>query len=703
MKNKQSRGSALVMTMALAGILVFAVAAMLYAARNTVRSSRDKLDYETTFHTGLAGLQMAKSWMFAPATAKTMFDNGDAVRSDVEGMTSCAVQLSKDIMTTNSIADSVTASNMLTSYYTGKNGFTAVGTNLADGRKVIYNFPRKDGKVIGFSNDVMSTPTNSITKAPGELSYVSRLRVTTPYLSGTNRDQLKNVSLVLEAEAVTKSTGATKTRWIQEKVLIYPQMAGRAEQAYVPAVPGVPAPTASSGAAIIGGGGVSFAGNSHSNVAWGPTWAKGDLKLLNLGFTPAGVDKKGNPTDPGFTAGNKLFISGAADPFNVTDKWTKWQAGTGGFLKNDAGNMIFPTSIFTGSYAVVDYMSQAWNHTFDSLSTGYYPGNNKYGMTGFGVGLASATGSPAAPTSNGATSIFGVYSDSPAYGQTLRPEGGGFLVQNSPVITARVNDMIDNILGYTAWKNFAISRGRYFRPPTNGGSQFVNDQNQPLYVKNDPNNPNLKVLTTNSQGATAFTQLGQLSMINLVPGNGNIDTNPFAAGYVLDQILFLDTPEGTKNGTMRDYNINSSDHFFFKGLMYVNGNLDTQGGGSFPSIRGKNPDEYATDAYGTTTGHMIDQCYLDGILFVRGKMSKTGNAAVYGTLVSVGQGATNAVDGAGSPDLFYNTRNKFGLFKGDPSSNGTPETPYQAAIKASTFNVVGGATHEMPVWPPNAG
>ena len=682
----------MVLTVVLTGILIMAVGVMLYAARNTVRNSRDKVDYEQSYQTALSGVQMAKSWMYVPATAATMFTNGSTVRADVEGMTSCAVDLCKAIITTNSLAN-LTESQMVSSYFSGKNGFTAANTTLTDGRRVIYNFPLTNGKVLGFINDLASSPSNSITKAPGGLSYVSKLRVTTPYLSASSPDLLKNVTVIVEAEAKTAGLGNPKTRWVQEKVLIYPFLKGQAGQSYVPAVPGNPAPTASSGAAIIGGGGISFAGSSHSNVAWGPTWAKGSVKLLNLSF-----DAPSGQNGPKFTAGNKLFISGVADPFNITDKWTKWQAGTGGLLYDDKDKLIFPSAGING-VGVVDFMSQAWQGLFNGASTKYNPATTgNYTMTGFAYTANSTLGAPAAPTTQGAASVFGVYSDSPAYGQTLRPQGGGFLVQNSSIVTSRIDDMISNTLSYTAWKNFAISRGRYIRPPASG-SQFLNDLNQPLYVKADPNNPNLKVLTTNSSGATAFTSLKQISMNNLVPQNGNIDTNPYSTGFVLDQVLFLDTPQGTINGTMKDYNLNSSDDFFWKGLLYVNGNLNTSGGGAFPSIRGKNPDEYATDAYGVSTGHMISNCYMDGILMVRGGMTRTGNAAVYGTLVAVGQGAANAVDGSGSPDIYYNTRNKFGLFQADPGAGGTPETPYQAAIAEKNFNIVGGATRELRAWP----
>jgi hypothetical protein len=314
-------------------------------------------------------------------------------------------------------------------------------------------------------------------------------------------------------------------------------------------------------------------------------------------------------------------------------------------------------------------------------------------LSGFSLGLFAGT--PLTPTQTGATSVPGAYTYSPANGSTYYPPGYGAFVQNSPVVTNEVIDMTSNTLNYTVWKNFAIQRGRYIRPGS--GSQFVNDNGQLLYVKNDSNAKNPRVLTTSPVGATALTNLAQLTMIGMVPSDHNVDVNPklpdgtINPAYVSDQVLFIDTPEGRASGTKRDYALNSSDAFFWKGLLYINGNLNTTGGGAFPDIWGKNPDEYAADPYGTSVGHLLVGTYMDGIMAVTGTATKTGNGVVYGTLVALGQ-----VDGGGSPDIYYNTRNKNGLFQSDPSAQGQTATPSTPQV---TFRIVGQATREMDAWP----
>jgi hypothetical protein len=202
--------------------------------------------------------------------------------------------------------------------------------------------------------------------------------------------------------------------------------------------------------------------------------------------------------------------------------------------------------------------------------------------------------------------------------------------------------MINNVLEYTTWKTFAIANNGYVRPKTGGG--YVNANGQTLYVTSGG------VLTTVAPGNTAFVTLSQVTMKNLVPSNGNTYGIP-------DRMLFIDTPEGTINGTPVTISVNSSDNFFWKGMIYLNGNWSTSGGGAFPDVLMKDPDQYAADPTGTTTGAKIPYCYLDGLLYVTGTLDRTGNASVYGCLVTkAGYGGT------GSPDIYYNTRLKSGLF-----------------------------------------
>src|SRR5690606_33757 len=82
-----------------------------------------------------------------------------------------------------------------------------------------------------------------------------------------------------------------------------------------------------------------------------------------------------------------------------------------------------------------------------------------------------------------------------------------------------------------------------------------------------------------------LTNLRQITMKSLIPASGETED-------IADRILFIDTPEGTRNGTLKDYDLNSSSDFFWKGMMYVNGNVATSGGGAFPRVIGRDPNQW---------------------------------------------------------------------------------------------------------------
>jgi hypothetical protein len=381
--------------------------------------------------------------------------------------------------------------------------------------------------------------------------------------------------------------------------------------------------------------------------------AKGDITVSGLTFTPA------SSTNAILNASSSCQAAGCVDATGSTaDRWLKYGCGTGAHLLTTTGAHIFSDTL--NGMAVTDYIAQCFN---GDLGSSYSPVTHATNLTGsFLVSWASGT--------SGSPGTTNVYCTTPPTGSTVYPVGYGAFTQNCSTITSRVTDITSNTLDYTTWKTFAAQHGRYCRPNA-AGTQFFNNGGFPLYVKPNASNSLIVDLTTNPAGATTFTSLLQLSMLPLVPANGNIDTNPGSLLTVADQYLFIDSPEGTKGGTQKTYTFNSSDGFFWKGVLYVNGRLSLTGGGGSPSIRVKSPTEYSADSYGTTTGRLVSSCFLDGVLVTNG-ISTVGSAAIYGSLVS-----NFALDRAVMPDVYFNSRSGPVV---DVASVVIPDVPVQMSM-----------------------
>jgi hypothetical protein len=231
-------------------------------------------------------------------------------------------------------------------------------------------------------------------------------------------------------------------------------------------------------------------------------------------------------------------------------------------------------------------------------------------------------------------------------------------VQQSSWVASTVDSFIQNDMNYNTWKAFAQSKNLYAKPGSGG---FVNANNTPLYYKNDSNNPNDHALLAVPNGQqiptnyARFTSLKQITMSGLVPGDHVTMDIP-------DRILFIDTAEGTPNGTPTNISLGSNDDWFWKGLVYINGSLSMQGAGASPTINVKNPTQYAQyladPVANRTNGYNVASCVCDGILYATGEISRGGNQSVYGTVATkTGMGS------GGGPVIYYNSRNKFGLFK----------------------------------------
>ncbi|AXA35585.1 hypothetical protein BRCON_0808 [Candidatus Sumerlaea chitinivorans] len=622
-RSKSSRGSAMVVTLILVGIMFFAVGVMLLHVRDLSRSTLNKVLYEEAYHTAMSGLAATRNWIREPALAKAHL--GSTIGGKLEKITSGAIAFSNYVRANRdntSLLDNLTVSQIV-SYYTAFDASLGSGRILPDGRQVLYEFTGPDNKVIRFRNDALGNPTENLfsNSGNGARAYVTRIRITTPYRSsGTSaagpyaKDDLRKVTLIIESEGQVIGEPRPKTRIVQQKILI------------IPGTDTNTPPLVGSTAGLMSGAIVTAGGTSSLNIHWGPVVSKGPINLL--GLSPLSIPaKSGDPYELS-AASNKFVGAGVGD-----EKWVKWISADR--LYNKTGNNltpIFPNTL--NGVPVTDFFVQVLNGAFNSgakpLTRGTLSLGGDYNWTGPGQWALPTTGERI---------LFDPIPD----GGAAYPMGSGALIQNWQPVAVTVDNMINNILDYESWKSFAIANNGYIRPRAGGGG-FVNERGQTLHVT--PSG----TLTTVSTGNTPLTSLAQISMKRLIPPDGNTAAIP-------DRMLFIDTPEGRANGTPVTISLGSNDAFFWKGMIYHNGNWSTSGGGAFPTVLMKNPDEYAADPTGSSTGTRIANCYLDGLLYVTGSLSRTGNATIYGCIVT-----KNGYGGTGSPDIYYNSRLKAGLF-----------------------------------------
>lgn len=642
------RGSALVVTLILVGVMFFIVGLMALHVRDLSRSTLNKLLYEESYHAAMSGLAATKTWLMNPTLAQQQL--GTTLGDKLGKITSGALALSNYVRANRdnvALLDNMSASQIV-SYFSAIDSSFGGGQVLPDGRQVIFEFTGPDNRIVRFRNDAVSNPASSLF-APGTegaRACVTRIRITTPYRSsGVSpagpyaKDDLRKVTLIIDSEGQVVGSPRTKTRVVQQKILI------------VPGVDEIQQPLMASSAGLMSGAIVTAGGTSSLNIHWGPILSSGPIHLL--GLSPLEIpSKSGNPYTLSASA-NKFIGAGVGD-----EKWVKWQTADKLYFQQ-GGNItpVFPSTI--NGVTVTDFFVQVLNGAFNSGSNPLVPAMlqlaGDYNWTQPGQWALPSTGR-------------GILFDPIPEGQTAYPMGTGALVQNWSQVALQVSNTIDVALNYDFWKNFAIANNGYVRPKQ-GGSGYVNEKGQTLYVT--PTG----FLTTTPTGNTLFTSLSQISMKKLVPPDGNTAQLP-------DRILFIDTPQGQANGTPVNVSLGSNDAFFWKGMIYCNGNWSTSGGGAFPTILMKNPDQYAADPTGTSTGQLVGNCYLDGLLYVTGNLSRTGNATIYGTLVTKG-----GYGGTGSPDIYYNSRLKKGLFNSNVDQ--------QSKV---LHELVSGPISELAVW-----
>lgn len=715
------RGSALVLTLMMAVILAIVIAAMLYGVREFGRSNSDKLAYEENYHAAIGGSEMVKSWLMDPALAKSML--GEDIGGKFKAITTGSIQLTSNVLehkndttwlsgrTTQQIAD----------YYRNADGgsfISSVPTEIENGaRRVLWEW---SGDLLVYQNDFSTSESSEgrpsglllsglSGSATGVRSKVTKMRITTPYRTDKSsndsgrtacgdwvKDNLLLVSLIVDTEAKTITQGVEKTRYIQQKLLIAPTTTKTLTTSIYQ--PPSDSPPMSPGGSIVAGGAVTIQGSSQLNVYWGPIQVDGKIDMLE--YSPVALNSSGKWE---LSIGNKSTGPGIYvtldDGAVVLEKWLRWQSSNMLYKKQGSNEIaIFPNMPSqTGNIPVTDFFAQLMNGSFQYYDNVSHTWKN-YGAAD--VALTPYSGTVKTPASFG-ISVDGGLS---VYYDALKTGGynvgtGGY-VQNTAAIGQMVQNTINNDMKYSVWKQYAIQKNGYCKW-NSSASQFVNATGIKLWVKSDRT-----LISGNAQptGTTAFTNLKQISMKPLLPSNGN-------SYNITDQILFVDTPQGNPVGVSNsgtpgassspgqayNLNFNSSDDFFWKGLMYVNGSVNTSGGGAFPTVFMQSPDEFAADPTQSTIGlsgeakkgHHIANCYLDGILFADGSVTRTGNASVYGTLVSKHGG-----NSGGGPSIYYNCRNRFGLFQPPPIIT----TNEEDIVDPDNRRTIMGPIRELEAW-----
>lgn len=370
-------------------------------------------------------------------------------------------------------------------------------------------------------------------------------------------------------------------------------------------------------AAVVSSGSLVTAGSSRTDVYWGRVIARGDIRFLDLDVTVDALPSAHIDVDPRF----KTFGAGIDYPvgeFSGKELWLRWQC-TGQFVRSAGGESVFPSSI--NGVGVTDLFCQVMNGAFSG-----YDGSNVY-LLGRYVPLTVPLGE-------------GILFDAPTEG--IYPMGTGAFVQNWPDVGSQVDSMLAHF-DYDQWKQTAIDRGYYVRPNGVTPTSFADADGNLLYVQ-EATAGSQAFLTTSSLGNTPLAKLGQITMRPLVPPEGNTSLVP-------DRVLFVDTVEGTADGTRATISLSPPDPFFWKGVAYMMCDLETASGGNGASVLAKTPYEYMVDPTGSSTGTVLPDCIVDGILFHSGDFQRNGVGSVYGSYITTKGNAT-----AGPPPVYYNSR-----------------------------------------------
>jgi hypothetical protein len=110
-------------------------------------------------------------------------------------------------------------------------------------------------------------------------------------------------------------------------------------------------------------------------------------------------------------------------------------------------------------------------------------------------------------------------------------------------------------------------------------------------------------------------------------------------------LAFIDTTDGNPpnvaGSNLATLSV-SGNNGGLKGFLYINANFDASGVGSPPGLTTTNPI--------TNTSASLEKIFLDGVIYTAGTIEMSGNAGVYGSIVT-----ERGFVGQGTPDIYYNT------------------------------------------------
>ncbi|MCX7626020.1 MAG: hypothetical protein N2Z21_07405, partial [Candidatus Sumerlaeaceae bacterium] len=350
-----SRGSALVVTLILIGVMFFVTGLMVLHVRDLSRSSLNKMLYEEAYHAAMSGLAATKSWLMNPTIAKQQV--GNTIGEKLEKITSGGLALSNYVRANRdntTLLDNMTVSQIV-SYFTNFDASFGSGQTLPDGRQVLYEFTGTGGKVIHFRNDSFQNPTEKLFMSGGDgaRAYVTRIRITTPYRSSGlsaagpyYKDDLRKVTLIIESEGQVLGPPRSKTRIVQQKILL------------VPGVDQINQPLLASSAGLMSGAIVTAGGTSSLNIHWGPILSSGPIHLL--GLSPLTIPNKAGTPYQLSAASNKFVGAGVG-----TEKWVKWQTSDKLYFKQGSNvTPVFPDTL--NGVQVTDFFVQVLNGVFNT-------------------------------------------------------------------------------------------------------------------------------------------------------------------------------------------------------------------------------------------------------------------------------------------------------------------------------------------------
>lgn len=551
------------------GILALAVGVMLSSSSTAVRSSRDRILYEEAYQAAVSGTHVARAWLIDPDMAHTQSGSG-SIESDLKSLVDKAKTMNEQII--KDVKANKTSNLMGTSRFTAA-GFS-LGSQLPDGRYVLYTFPNNGGRVVNFINDPKNKKfTDNLFKGSpsGSLTnYVDMVRITTPGTDATTSASLRETTFIIEARGIAEYAGKKKTRVVQQRVLVYPNEPT--------------APLLSSGEAILTQGGLVIGGSSHANVHWAPVLAKSNIDMPFLQKITKSVSNKGVVNYTLDTKNGEKFNGAGVytdDPnfkSNVMDSWLKWMAGTNGRLVARDGNLYanLPSSI-------TDFFASAIKNTSDSS----LPTKSNVILSGYYSSSGTSMNNP-----------NGVYSTD-NQGNTT-----GSLVERNPWVDQRV-DSFFNEMNYAQLKAYAKSHNGYY---------YYNQNTSKLY----------------DAAGTVVNQWPD--MANQVSGSPFDSLN----SNVSDRILFIDS-YANKDSSAPTSPFSSAINLptFWKGIVYVNGSVQGSGAGSSPDMIVRTPTQFKDfRENGSSSSYTIGRVVLDGILVCQGVASFQGNTAIYGTLAA---------------------------------------------------------------------